>query len=1163
VLGSAKNITNQVNVENQISLIINNIEECIYSIKICKKKKELIYISPHIKKITGLNPKEFEKEGLSGTIRKRIHPEDIVIVDNIIKELYNYKKNHHTSIYRFKPKGSEEYKWLNEELSTKFDEKNNLIEIYTVLKDITKEKQQQEKLIESEKRFNLLSNATNEVILIHEKGKIIDVNNAVTKIFGYKREELIGKNATIFSAKQSVEKVRNSILSNYNKAYEAFGQRKDGSIFYGEVLSKAMNFNGKVIKIVTIKDISERKIAELHLKENQEKYRNLFSKNLAGVFITENSKIIECNNAFAKIFGYSSRVEMMGMDAYKLYFTKADRDNYIKDLKKYKKLTNYRIKHTRKDGSEIWILTNVTLYNKNRIEGTLIEVTEEIKKEELTRQKFRAKIAEESNKILQKEIEERKIAENKLIENQKYTNSIINNSLDIISAADIKGKIIEFNTAATKAYGYSQNEILNRGTSILYANKEDFIKVSKQLKNTGKFVGEIINKTKSGELFVSFLSASLLYNADGEVIGTMGVSRDITSFKEAEKQLIESEEKYRDLFENASDLIQSVNNKGKVLYVNSAWKKTLGYTENEIINQSIFKFIAKESQNHCKTIFKEILGIKDKKSQRIIFSFNTKNGEKITVQGDVSLKLLDGKVHSSRSILRNITEESKQNKKQEIYNNIAKIITEKESSEELYEEIRLELGKVMDTSVFGISYVIDANSVAFPYSYDYTEGGRIFLDKRVKVKGLNEYLLKQKKALILNKKDIQKLINENKIVLLGKLCESLVAVPLKTKNKIVGLIYTQSYKNKNEYTKNELEILEFISGALALAVQRKYDESLIFEQSARLQSIIENSSHLFWTYNQSLGLTSFNDNFYNYIKNTYGRTAKINNVDHKKVVRASEIKDHPFWDEKYNEAYKGISQQFIVKKQTIKNELIVKEVFLNPIYNEDGTITEVSGIAHDITEKTEGEEKLKASLKEKEILLQEVHHRVKNNLQVISSILNLQSSYVKDANTLNILKESQNRIKSMAFIHESLYQTNDFSKINFSDYVITLSKNLVHSYGILDNLVLLNLDIKKVSLNLDLSIPCGLIINELVSNSLKYAFKGKKRGLITIKLEDNNGEIILEVADNGTGLPQNINYRETESLGLQLVVTLVEQINGTIKLDNKKGTKYLIKFKNK
>lgn len=216
-------------------------------------------------------------------------------------------------------------------------------------------------------------------------------------------------------------------------------------------------------------------------------------------------------------------------------------------------------------------------------------------------------------------------------------------------------------------------------------------------------------------------------------------------------------------------------------------------------------------------------------------------------------------------------------------------------------------------------------------------------------------------------------------------------------------------------------------------------------------------------------------------------------------------------------------------------------------------------LQQEISDRKKAEEKVKQSLREKEVLLKEVHHRVKNNLQVISSILSLQSSYVTDKRTIDLLKESQNRIKSMSFIHEILYQTRDFSNINFSEYIVNLAGNLLQSYSRTNN-IKMHQDVGNVFLNLDLAIPCGLIINELVSNALKYAFPDKNDGEISIVVKQSGDFVNIDIGDNGTGLPQNIDYRNTESLGLQLVMTLVEQIEGDITLKGGKGTNFSIVF---
>ncbi len=220
---------------------------------------------------------------------------------------------------------------------------------------------------------------------------------------------------------------------------------------------------------------------------------------------------------------------------------------------------------------------------------------------------------------------------------------------------------------------------------------------------------------------------------------------------------------------------------------------------------------------------------------------------------------------------------------------------------------------------------------------------------------------------------------------------------------------------------------------------------------------------------------------------------------------------------------------------------------------------EVIVITRDITDNIEFETQLINSVKEKEILLKEVHHRVKNNLQVISSILNLQSSYVDDEKTLEIINESQNRIRSMSYIHESLYQTKDFSSIDFHDYITNLVQNLVHSYQIFSGKTKLNLDIARVQLGLDQAIPCGLILNELVSNSLKHAYS-EAGGEIQIEIKEENNKVIIRVEDFGSGLPKGFKIEESETLGLGLVDTLIDQIDGELILKTETGTKYLIIF---
>jgi PAS domain S-box-containing protein len=207
-----------------------------------------------------------------------------------------------------------------------------------------------------------------------------------------------------------------------------------------------------------------------------------------------------------------------------------------------------------------------------------------------------------------------------------------------------------------------------------------------------------------------------------------------------------------------------------------------------------------------------------------------------------------------------------------------------------------------------------------------------------------------------------------------------------------------------------------------------------------------------------------------------------------------------------------------------------------------------------------GIEKIESSLKEKEVLLKEIHHRVKNNLQIISSLLNLQSGYIKDKESIEIFKESQNRVRSMALIHEKLYQSKDMSQIDFSEYVTELVSNLFSSYSLNSALITLHQDINNIMLEIDLAINLGLIINELVSNAFKHGFPSGRKGNLYISMKKDEQKYELTIEDDGIGFSSEIDFRKTESLGLQLIITLVEQIGGEIFLFTDNGSKFVIKF---
>ena len=236
------------------------------------------------------------------------------------------------------------------------------------------------------------------------------------------------------------------------------------------------------------------------------------------------------------------------------------------------------------------------------------------------------------------------------------------------------------------------------------------------------------------------------------------------------------------------------------------------------------------------------------------------------------------------------------------------------------------------------------------------------------------------------------------------------------------------------------------------------------------------------------------------------------------------------------------------------------EIGLNPIETEDGAMV-LSSIV-DISERKHREESLTAALKEKDLLLSEIHHRVKNNLQVIQSLLALQAERVTDAAATRLLVESQNCIKTMSLIHQMLYESKDFGRVDFGEFVGALAPELMSSYGALPARVSLLIDSAKIALPIDVAIPCGLIVNELVSNALKHAFPNGRRGQIKIDLaRDREDEVMLSVSDDGVGLPEGLDIAGATTLGLQMVTLLADQLGATLTVERANPTRLALRFR--
>ncbi|MBT4287438.1 MAG: PAS domain S-box protein, partial [Bacteroidetes bacterium] len=247
--------------------------------------------------------------------------------------------------------------------------------------------------------------------------------------------------------------------------------------------------------------------------------------------------------------------------------------------------------------------------------------------------------------------------------------------------------------------------------------------------------------------------------------------------------------------------------------------------------------------------------------------------------------------------------------------------------------------------------------------------------------------------------------------------------------------------------------------------------------------------------------------------------------------------------------------------KTTKPERVYLENLSYPILDQEGNLQKVLIQHNDITEQKQSEEQIKASLKEKETLIDEIHHRVKNNIAIIASLLKMQSNSIEDPQIKEVLKESQNRVYAMSAVHETLHGSDNLSQIDLKTYLSKVTTSIFQTYSINPDKVKLNISVEEIPISIDQANPIGLVINELISNSLKYAFPDERKGEITVSMKKLNKELELTIMDDGIGMPDELDWKNAKSLGLKLVRALVEnQLDGSIDMESNNGTKFTIKF---
>ncbi|HLP12003.1 MAG TPA: PAS domain S-box protein [Flavobacteriales bacterium] len=987
--------------------ILQNVDIVFYRVKVDESgKKNLFFISKHVSDVFGLSYNEYLSSMKNGKILQYFHKEDYPKIIKTNKDIFENKKSSQV-IYRFYNRKKKKYIWIEEKGYPVLNSKGKLVEMYGIARDINDR-------IESEITLNHTAGFYKSIIednlagyyRVNKDSKVIEANKSFAQILGFKsKEEVIGKKLQKLYKTTSdddfIEKIilRKKLINHESEVKLLNGKAKH---FLENTSYFKNNRTGEEYIEGTIFDITEFKNIQNALKESEIKYKKLFDENLVGVFRTNTTgHIYDCNQSFVEIFGFKNKRELLKREAVDLYFTKKDRQNYLRDLRQRGILKNYELHQRKFNGNPMWVLANVELVKTGKeeiIQGTLIDITAQ------------------------------KITNDKLIQNVDKYRKLFENASDAILIVK-EWKIIDCNEISTRLLRANKKQLIGKKFSDLIAYT-DLDKDQKKMYETifvkkeasRNKVYECVLKDLKGEKKIVEIAVSMVTENEEDTYQL--IIHDNTKQIQEQKELERSKENFENLIEFSPDgniiIFQE-----KVIFTNVAATRILGLkNKKELINKNIASFFVPRQQPEI--------------------------------------------------------------------NKLIQFVNLKKTNTRFYE-------------------------------YQLSGKGKKPLDVGIQLTSLKYG---------------------------GLDCVNMIMYDLGLKKQLA----------QQELRAN---IAEETNKKLAREInEHKKTQDKLSDQIAMTQALLEGSQNvLIYTINKGFEITSYNSIFDKTARQIFGFDLRSTRNFKSFIDKVITEDDRAVMYERFKLAFKGESVRLEGPLQTKKGGVVWIETFINPI-KKGGKVVEVSCISTDITDKKHKNEELRHSLKEKEVLLKEVHHRVKNNLQIISSILNLQTSFSNDAKVNEILRESQNRVKSMAYLHESLYQNKNFSFINFSDYLINLSKNLVHSYYISASSVELKLNVDKVDLNLDQAIPCGLIVNELLTNAVKYAFADSaKSSIISIKVTEKKGIVEIDVADNGVGLPKDFDVNKTNTLGLQLVSTLTEQLDGKLTVMNDGGARFMITFK--
>ena len=754
------------------------------------------------------------------------------------------------------------------------------------------------------------------------------------------------------------------------------------------------------------------------------------------------------------------------------------------------------------------------------------------------------------------DITERKQAGEALLESEKRYRTLFDHSMDAIVLTDPSGggKILSVNPAACRMLGWSEVELIGKGRDIMFDPKDPALStLLDERANSGSARAQLTYRRKDGITFPGEVSTASFTDSNGE-FRTVSIIRDITRRKQAEEALRESEEKYRSIVETANEGIIIVDAEAKIAYVNNKMAEMLGYSREDIIGKSPRDFTDEEG----KTVFE--MNLKKRRqgiNESHEFRFISKGGLPLwTLVNSKSLFDKDGKFIGSMNMLTDIT------KRKEAETKLRETLDNLESS---VKERTAELERAYKSLKESEKGLAEAQKMAHIRNWDWNiVTNEIYCSDEVyRIFGFNPQEISATYDTFLSYVHPDDLSHINYASI-----QDSFGRPISIDFRII----LATGEERTVHAQTEVIFAEEnnpvrIKGIIQDITERKKAEKALELSEERYRIITEQTGQLVYDYDVEEDAADWAGD----IRELTGFTPdEFRSTSLGFWLSRIHPEDQNILLEKYSKS--------LVSGETDRMEYRFRKKNGEYIYFEDngiflrdrkGNSNRVLGVVKDITERKKAEifvANIETARKK------EIHHRIKNNLQVISSLLDLQAEKfrdrvcVEDSEVLKAFRESQDRVTSIALIHEELHEGKGTDALNFSPYLERLVKNLFQTYRLGNASTSLNIELEEnIFFDMDIAVPLGIIINELVSNSLKYAFPGKDKGLIQIKLcrekEGRNGtNFILTVSDNGIGIPESFNSENSSSLGLQLVMILVDQLGGELELKRDSGTEFVIRF---